>query len=121
MSTLLPGDLVREAVAPDPSWSASLEELAPGVTTLVAENRAANESWVDALARLLPTIAATYQQKQLLDVQVERARNGLAPLDASQYAPGVKVGLSPEVQKLMMWGGIAALAIFAVMAMQRRR
>lgn len=119
-TTFIPSDLSVVDAQPDAQWSASLETLAPGVTSLVEAQRTLNESWVDSLARLLPSIAATYQQKQLLDVQVERARMGLAPLDVSQYAPGVKVGVSPELQNLMMWGGIALLGVLAFSAMRGR-
>lgn len=120
MSTFIPSDLAIVEAAPNSAWSSSLETLAPGVTTLVEDQRMANESWVDALARLLPVMASTYQQKQLLSVQVERARNGLPPLDASQYAPGVKFGLSADTQRLVMWGGLALLGLLAFTALRKR-
>ena len=119
-STYSPIDANTIDAQPDSTWTASLEGVAPGVVSIIEQQRAPTESWVDALGRLLPVIASTYQQKQLLDVQVERARNGLAPLDASQYAPGVRVGLAPDTQRLLMYGGLALLALLAYMAMQRR-
>jgi hypothetical protein len=67
-------------------------------------------SWADALQSILPTLALTYQQKRILDVQAQRMRAGLAPLDASQYGVGVSVGLSPDVQKWLLFGGAALLA-----------
>jgi hypothetical protein len=118
--TFAPGDLAMVSATIAPDWASSLETVAPNVTTLVEENRNTGENWYDALARLLPVLASTYQQKQLLQVQVDRAKQGLPPLDASQYAGGVQVGMAPELQKMLMWGGIAALGIFAFMATQRR-
>ncbi len=119
--TFAPGDLPMVDATITPDYALSLEAMAPNVTSLVEENRSTGESWYDALARLLPVLASTYQQKQLLEVQVDRARQGLPPLDATQYAGGVQVGLSPDVQKLLMWGGIAALAILGFAVFQRRR
>ena len=102
------------------AYAASLEQMAPNVGALIDSQQGASESWYDALARLLPVLASTYQQKQLLSVQVERARNGLPPLDVSQYAPGVNVGVDDKTRSLIMWGGAAALALLAFMAMRRR-
>lgn len=118
--TFAPGDLpvIDATIAPD--FAMSLEAMAPNVTTLVDENRSPGENWYDALARLLPVLASTYQQKQLLEVQVERARQGLPPLDATQYAGGVQVGMAPDLQRMLMIGGIAALAILGFAVLSRR-
>lgn len=105
---------------PPAAYSAAVETIAPGVTGIVENNRAPGESWTDTLQRLLPILATTYQQKQLLDVQVERARNGLPPLDASMYAPGVQVGLSSDTTKTLMMLGGAALLILLFIAMKKR-
>lgn len=118
--TFNPSDAVQFDLTIPPSYSAELETLAPNVTSLVADTQAHGETWYDALARLLPVLASTYQQKQLLSVQVERARNGLPPLDASAYAPGVNVGLSPDLQRMLIVGGIATLALLAYGTLKRR-
>lgn len=119
-ATFSPGDLAVVDATISSDYVASLEQMAPNVTTLVEERRNEGENWYDALARLLPVLASTYQQKQLLEVQVDRARQGLPPLDATQYAGGVQVGMAPELQKLLMWGGIATLAILGYAVLQRR-
>lgn len=119
MSTTTPADTFTLDVQMPPSYAASLEQMAPNVTQLVESQQGSTESWYDALARLLPVLASTYQQKQLLSVQVERARNGLPPLDVSQYAPGVNVGVDEKTRTLLMWGGIAALGLLAYMATRR--
>lgn len=53
-------------------------------------------------------------QKQLLDVQLQRASQGLPPLNINpaQYGltPQIGVGLSPQTQSLVMWGGGLLLA-----------
>lgn len=101
-------------------YARQLEAIAPGLTGQVEANRASGESWVDSLARLLPILATTYQQRQLLSVQVERARAGLAPLDVSAYTPGFNVGLSADTKQLLIYGGIAAIAVYAVTQFARR-
>lgn len=119
-ATFIPGDLAVVDATIAPAWAQSLETVAPNVTRIVEDTRGTGEAWYDALARVLPVLASTYQQKQLLQVQVERARQGLAPLDVSQYAGGVQVGLSPGLQRALIIGGSLALALGAVYLLRRR-
>jgi hypothetical protein len=92
-------------------YATELEVVAPTVTEKINQVQQPGESWMDTLQRMLPTLATTYQQHQLLQVQVDRAKAGLPPLDVSQYAAGVQVGLSPETRKLLMGAGFVGLAI----------
>lgn len=51
------------------------------------------------------------QQRELLKIQNERARQGLPPLDASAYTPGVSVGVAQSTQNtlitaLLIMGGV---------------
>lgn len=96
-------------------YSDSLNAVAPNTTTVIAQTAVPGESWFDTLARALPLVAATYQQKEILGVQMDRAKAGLPPLNMSQYAAGVNVGLSPDTSKLLLYGalGIAALFMFS--------
>jgi len=41
------------------------------------------------------------QQRELQRVNLQRAQQGLAPLDVSQYGMGVNVGVSSETSKLV--------------------
>lgn len=115
-------DLSFPAVAPTPDYAQSLESIAPNITTLTEQNRQGDEPWYESLARLLPAIAATQQQRELLKVQTERARQGLPPLDVSQYGLGVRVGLSEDSKQLLIYGGVALLALvgFGVIKLGRR-
>lgn len=104
------------------NYGDALDAIAPGLSTTVAESQAPGESWIDSAAKLANTIVLTVAQKQLLDAQISRAKQGLPPLDASQYGLGVSVGTSPEITNLVKYGligalGVAALALF----MPRRR
>ena len=96
---------------PSADYAQSLEAIAPNITALTEENRQGDEPWYEALARLLPAIAATQQQRELLKVQTERAKQGLPPLDTSQYGVGVRVGLSEDSKQLLIYGGVALLAL----------
>lgn len=95
----------------DSSYASTFDTVAPGFTTLIDQQQQTGESWATAAARLLPILAATEQQRQLLGVQVDRARQGLPPLNMSQYAAGVQVGMSSDLKNILVIGGVAALAI----------
>lgn len=92
---------------PDDSYAQALNTIAPNTTQIIADQQQPGESWTQTLARSLPALAATYEQKQLLDVQVQRAKAGLPPLNSSQYGLGVNVGLSSQTM-LMIGGAIIA-------------
>lgn len=51
--------------------------------------------FTDTVTSLAPTYLQYQSQKELLQIQLERARQGLAPLETSQYAPAVQIGLDP--------------------------
>lgn len=96
----------------DSTYQRSIETLAPGITAQVDAQQQGGESWADTLQRLLPTLATTYQQAQLLHIQTERAKAGLPPLDVSKYGVGVSVGLSPDTQKVLLLGALALGGLF---------
>lgn len=111
MSNLALLDLYSTPQIPS-DYAATLETLAPSITDKITEVQTPGESWIDTLARILPAILATVQQKQLLDVQIQRARLGQPPLDVSQYTSGVSVGLSQDTKQLLMYGGAALLVVY---------
>lgn len=84
------------------------------------DTRSPGESWVDSLAKLLPVLATTEQQRQLLKIQTQRAAQGLPPLDASQYGVGVNVGLSTDTRQLLMYGLIGAAVLLVAVPMLKR-
>ena len=56
-------------------------------------------------------------QQKILNLQLERARQGLAPLniDPTTYglpSPSVGVGLTADTKQLLTWGAIGAGALF---------
>lgn len=115
-------DISIPQATPPTDYAVTLEQIAPNINTLVQEERAPGESWIDSLARLVPSILASDAQRRLLNVNIDRARQGLPPLDTSQYGVGVNVGLTGDTQKLVMWGavGFAALALLGIIKLGRR-
>lgn len=119
--TFEPSDMSIPVANPSADFALSLETIAPNVTTLVDSQREGGESWFDTLARLLPSIVATDQQRRLLNIQTERAKQGLPPLDTSQYGVGVRVGLSEDSKQLLIYGGVALVALVGLGIIGRRR
>lgn len=63
-------------------------------------------AWYQSVAQTIAQAATQYltleQQRELLKIQNERARQGLPPLDVSQYTPGVSVGVESGTQKTLL-------------------
>jgi hypothetical protein len=75
-------------------------------------------SWADVVKQGL-TAVQTYQLNQ---INVERARMGLPPIDTSAYTGvGVRVGLAPQTQQLLVYGGLALLAVMVFQSVMKRR
>lgn len=75
-------------------------------------------SWLDLLGKGLTTLQ-TYQLQQ---INVERAKLGLPAIDTSQYTGvGVRIGLAPQTQQLLMYGGLALLAVLVFQSVMKRR
>lgn len=104
MSSQVPGE-----------WAAILDSTAPGILQQTDRIAVPGEDWISAIGRAVQTVAMADYQRQLLQVQLERARRGQAPLDASEYGLGLNVGVSRNVMLL----GLAGLAL--VFLLMRRR
>lgn len=91
-------------------WFDALEYIAPTVTEKMADTAVQGDDWLTNLTRLGTVLVMTNQQRELLDVQLDRARQGLPPLDLTAYQPGVSVGLSDDSKKFIGWGIAGVLA-----------
>jgi len=83
------------------------------------------ENWLDkilnSVSQVAPAILSLKQQKELLDIQMDRAKKGLPPLEVSQYAPTVNVGVSSDVMdKILKIGVPLSLAFLAVKLLGKR-
>ncbi len=110
----------------------------PNGSQTIPEEKA-EEGWLDKVIGAASTIAPAYlqfqQQKEILDMQLERAKQGLPPLETAYLAPTVRIQteLSPEAMRtaregltagigqlgfpLLVLGGVALM----MMGQRRRR
>jgi len=94
-------------------YKMALEGAAPGVTTAIAQAQNPNENWTETLTRILPQLTMGVQQLQLMQINVDRAKKGLPPIDAQAYSGAyVNVGLDPNTQRLATYAGLGILALF---------
>ena len=83
------------------------DTIAPGFNDKVAAAAAPGEDWLTTAQRIMTAVTMTYQQQQLMTLNIERAKQGLPPLDIAQYTGvGVNVGLSPATQQLVLVLGL---------------
>lgn len=99
-------------------YAGALDQITPGLSVTVADSAQAGETWVDTLARVLPSLVLADSQRKLLAVQMDRASKGLPPLNSNQYGLGVSVGLSSQTTMLV---GLGLLAVLGVAMLARRR
>lgn len=95
----------------DRGYVPSIETAAPGITEVANRIAVEGESIISAISRAMSMVAMTEYQRQIIKAQLERASKGLPPLQPSEYAPAVNVGLSPQTRNLLMYGGIALVAV----------
>jgi len=97
------------------TYKVALEDAAPGVTTAIDQAQKPGEAWTDTLVRILPNLTMGVQQLQLMQINVDRARKGLPPVDAQAYSGAyVNVGLDPNTQRLVTYAGLGILALFVL-------
>ena len=80
------------------------------------------QSLIDNVAKLGTSYLSIEQQKQLNELNIQRAKQGLAPLDTSQYQTGVQVGLSSTTQQTLLYvaGGVGLVILLSSLMKSRR-
>ncbi len=68
------------------------------------------ERIANSVADLLPAYGAYQTQKQLIKLNIQRAQQGLSPIEANQLAPQVNVGVSSDI-KTFAYIGLGAIAL----------
>lgn len=101
----------------DRGFVPAIETVAPGITEVANRIAVEGESWISAISRAMTTVAMLESQRQIIKAQMERASKGLPPMQPSEYAPAINVGLSPQTRSLLIYGG---LALVAVLLLRRR-
>jgi hypothetical protein len=114
-----------------PPADAALPSTAPGSSPIPVPGSSWN--WQDVMNKapamlrdlMLATTSADYQ-RQLTQINIDRAKKGQPPLAAGQYAPMVQVGVAPQTMKIAGIGAGTFLAVaiasaFGVTALMRKR
>lgn len=105
----------------DVAQSQAIESFAPGATKIIAENQTPGESWIDTAQKILTGLVMTEQQRQLMQLNIERARQGLPPIDINRYSGvGVNVGLSQGTQQLVLYLALGAGALILLNSLMKR-
>lgn len=75
------------------------------------------KDWANTIAQLYVTGKTVEAQGKIIDLNMQRAQMGYAPLPASMFQPtvGMNFGLTPQGQETLMYAGIAALAAFVLL------
>lgn len=73
--------------------------------------------WLKDIISGAKELLTQYNQQRIYDLQIERASQGLPPLDLTKYSPQYNLGLAPDIKNLLILGGIG----FAIFIMMKRR
>lgn len=98
--------------------------LLAGDGTIAPASSATIQKVIDSIVNAGSAILPLVQQQKILKLQLERAKQGLPPLDVGQYVDpnqGLNVGLNPATQKTLLWLGGGAVAAFVLSRVLRRR
>jgi len=90
----------------------------------------ATTSWLDTISNtiksIIPAASAAYIAKQTIDVNIERAKAGLPPIDSGSLAPQVNVSLPPaQISQITNAGkyalyGVGALGLLFLLSKRKR-
>jgi hypothetical protein len=96
----------------------SLSITNPNAPRIIADNQVPGEPWWQTGQKVLLAILQSDQQRQIMQLNLERARQGLPPVDPTQYSGlGVQVGLAPQTQNLIL---IGLIGLGAILLLSRR-
>lgn len=68
----------------------------------------------DSLFKIGQAAIGLEQSQQVIDINRQRLAQGLPPLSVQQTAalrPGISVGVAPDTQQLLIWGGLAVMVL----------
>lgn len=106
------------------------KEAAKAIATTTADKPGLFERFAQTITSLAPQYLQYRAQQDLLDVQLDRARQGLPPLRPQDYAPAVQLSVdpsmySPALESIKPWLlpiglGVVGLVLFKTFAGGRR-
>jgi len=121
--TMVSVDDPTKVIASDltPTWTVALETLAPTITQKIVSQQQRDEPWWETWSRIASSVVMANQQRQLMQINVDRAKRGEPPLDIAQYSGvGVQVGVSQNTQQFLTYAGIAVLGFLLINTLARR-
>lgn len=86
---------------------------------VVADQGTDYKVWIERAADIGKGLLAFEQQRQLLKVNAERAKQGLPPINT--LAAQVQVGLAPDIKNLIVIGGLFLAGFFILNLLGKRR
>lgn len=104
--------------------TSELEKASPGSMQNAFNASASLDQFLKLVSDAIPVIIQGKQQSDLMKVNLQRAQQGLAPLNAANYTPGFNFGLTGDTQKLVIGVvgvGFAVWGLSAMMGGNRRR
>ena len=105
-----------------PTWTVAIESYAPTLTQKIKSQQQADEPWWETWGRIASSVVLAQQQRELMKINVERAKKGQPPLDMAAYTGvGVQVGVSQGTQQFLTYAGIAVLGFLLINTLARRR
>ncbi|NBS80050.1 hypothetical protein EBS57_09745 [bacterium] len=104
-------DFIDGQPSPYSVYQPVMEQSAPGITKVINQQSQAGESWIDTAQRALTMLVMTNTQRQLMQINLERARQGLPPISGAQAGLSVGVEVGQDTRQLLMIGGVALLAV----------
>jgi hypothetical protein len=98
----------------------------PGVPSLSVADDSATESWISTVKNAASAVLQVNQQRQVMDMQLQRARAGLPPLDVSAYtdAAAYQVGLNQSTQRTLLIGAgilVGGFVLYKLLGTKRGR
>lgn len=115
----------------DPFGGVGVATSTKTTTTTGSDNGAWYSEVLEFAKQAIPAYLAYDAQKDIMDMNIERAKQGLPPIDPGMTAPQVKVihQLPPEVQtsindfkmggmNILLWGALAVGGFFLIRAMR---
>jgi hypothetical protein len=106
-----PYDFTSQFPISNQPFTVVVDQIAPGLVSYAQTIATASDTLVSALIRARSQVAMNDTQRQLLDLQLQRAQAGLPPLNTSAITGTGNQGLTLTGPMIL---GIAALLIFAM-------
>lgn len=97
----------------------SADYVNPWVPTATAQAKISTDSGTN-VSQLATQALTALQTFQLNQINVQRAKAGMPPINTAAYGTGINVGLNPQTQQLVIYGGLALLAVLLFNSLSRR-